>query len=263
MPMDNTPGSITDPQWEYIKGLVKKKDLIGNTRYTPTREQLEFFRAGDYSGMSKLQASKAIEKLLMLNDKPPEPAIPMNRDIVEASATPLDLSDADVRPQGTVDAGEFGTITAPSQPTPVQALENRAREVSATPLDDEVSAGFYFIVDPTDNVEKFFHVTKGKEGGRWEGRTFLEVRASDTTYPIKLAVHREAVYREILKDPVKAMNEYGIRIGNCGCCGRTLTARDSRLRGIGPICAARLMMEDAQATDDQLDMLRSLGLKKD
>ena len=123
-------------------------------------------------------------------------------------------------------------------------------------------AGYYFINDPTrkdeeDNpIPSFFKVQKGKEGTRWEGYTFLEIQASDYFYPIKDIERRSLIFAEILKDPVNAMNEYGLRLGRCGVCNRTLTDRHSILRGIGPICAARL---ESQPTEEDLDMLRQLG----
>lgn len=38
-------------------------------------------------------------------------------------------------------------------------------------------------------------------------------------------------------DPAAAAKLYGIRTGNCSCCGRELTNPESIARGIGPICA--------------------------
>ena len=103
----------------------------------------------------------------------------------------------------------------------------------------EVPAGYFFIIDPTDNVEKFFKVDKPTEG-KWAGYQFLKVQASSDFWPVKNKEHRNAIFTEIAKDPTTAMNEYGMRLGRCGVCNRTLTARDSRLRGIGPVCAANL-----------------------
>jgi len=123
------------------------------------------------------------------------------------------------------------------------------------PLSEGVAKGRYFIVDPVDNVEKFIHVEKPEPPSRWAGYTFIKVRASDDLYPIKDKAHREAILTEIAKDPVTAMNEYGIRLGVCGMCGRTLTQRDSRLRGMGPICAGKV-----SATPEDLDLLSQLGL---
>lgn len=115
--------------------------------------------------------------------------------------------------------------------------------------------GYYFIVDPTSGKESFFRVTKGKD--RWEGYTFLAIQASDDWYPIKDQERRQKVYDTILVDPINAMNEYGQRIGKCGVCGRTLTDRDSRLRGIGPVCAERIL---GAPSEEDLNILKSLGL---
>jgi hypothetical protein len=260
MALDETPGSITEPQSKYIAGLVDKKDMRGNERWTPTHEQLLYLRAGDYSAMSKDQADKAIKKLLMLNDR-----------IVEEH--PLNSFDelAQAKPQSL----PAGATSDEDEPPPVPVLETRDpvhhNELVGrlTELEAQVDEGYYFIVNPNladhhdrNNGERFYHVSKGKEGTRWEGYTFVESRGGDFLYKVRDVKERIAILETIAQDPVTAMNEYGMRLGVCGCCGRTLTARDSRLRGIGPICAARLMMEDAQATPDQLDMLTKLGIRK-
>lgn len=264
MPMDDTPCSITDPQKKYIVGLVDKKDLRGNNRYMPTHEQLLYLRAGDYSQLSKLKASKVIEQLLKLNDKPIEP--------VAQSLPQGATSDVDTTYTLVVAAGVDPFPNA----TPVQALDKegapnprKAQVDKLTALEEQVADGnhYYFIVDPTqvdgnNNGELFFKVSKPEPPSRYAGRVFIETRGGDFHYPVKDYTRRIAILTEILKDPVKAMNEYGIRLGVCGNCGRTLTARDSRLRGIGPICAEQLMMQDAQATDDQLALLTKLGIRK-
>lgn len=107
---------------------------------------------------------------------------------------------------------------------------------------NKVIQGRYFIVDPKDNVEKFIHVDKPTEGN-WKGYTFVKVRASDDLYPIRDRQHREMILVEIAKDPVTAMSLYGEKLGVCGRCGRTLTQIDSRLRGLGPICAGKVREE--------------------
>jgi hypothetical protein len=113
------------------------------------------------------------------------------------------------------------------------------------PSEDEakVSQGRYFIVDPTTGEERFFKVDKPEPPSRWAGRTFVSVQASDDFYPVKDRERREAILAEIAKDPVNSMNEYGIRLGACGRCGRTLTNIDSRLRGLGPVCAGIIRQE--------------------
>jgi Family of unknown function (DUF6011) len=41
---------------------------------------------------------------------------------------------------------------------------------------------------------------------------------------------------EILYDPQRAQAEFGKLTGRCGCCGKTLTDPNSKMRGIGPEC---------------------------
>jgi hypothetical protein len=143
--------------------------------------------------------------------------------------------------------------TAPDEVAPVLGLGTKPAPDKLPPQ------GYFFIVDPTesdpDKVEKFFRVRHGREDTRWEGYAFLDVQASDFFYPVRDPRRRSLIFAEILKDPVSAMNEYGMRLGRCGVCNRTLTDRHSILRGIGPICAERL-----GPTQEQSDLLKRLGL---
>jgi hypothetical protein len=206
-------------QMNYMTGLRDKKDLT-----SLTDEQREFLfnepalEALDNNGVNKvLDALKALPWL-------PKP-------------------------------GQTVPIAVPSQ-NPAQGGETTVMG-TATSLSEKVNKGRYFIVDPIDGKEKFVKVDKPEAPSRWAGYTFLNVQASDDFYPIKDKAHREAIFEAILVDPIKAMNEYGIRLGVCGNCGRTLTDRDSRLRGLGPICAARIL---GAPSVDQLTALRKLGL---
>jgi hypothetical protein len=138
-------------------------------------------------------------------------------------------------------------------------------ELELESLENLTRPARYFIVDPTDGVEKFYRVNKPEAPSKWAGRTFIDVQASDYFYPVKDVKHKLAILKTIAVDPIMSMNEYGMRLGVCGNCGRTLTDRGSRLKGIGPICEGRLIEEGliGQATDEQLEMLRRLGLKHD
>jgi hypothetical protein len=138
--------------------------------------------------------------------------------------------------------------TKPTNPAQVELAE----------AESKVEKGHYFIVDPFDGEEKFFKIEKPEPPSRWAGYTFIKVQASDFFYPVKDITRRTLILNEIAKDPINAMNEYGIRLGVCGYCGRTLTAVDSRLRGMGPICAGRIL---GQPTPEQDDILRRLGFK--
>ena len=221
--MTTEPGTITDKQGAFIIKLLAQKDLtpLHVIEVSDLSEgQLAWLVAqshedhGNLARLSKDAASKIIENLLKLNDKP----VPVTNN-----------------PQATNN----------NQPVP--------------------DAGYYFINDPTRTdpvtgespVPSFFRVQKGKKDTRWEGYTFLAIQASDYFHAIKDSKRREIIFAEILKDPVNSMNEYGLRLGRCGVCNRTLTDRHSILRGIGPICAARL---DSTPTDEDIDTLKQLGL---
>lgn len=152
--------------------------------------------------------------------------------------------------QASTAIGELLKLDAPSQPAqPTQATQPSS--------ESKVGKGRYFIVDPTDNVEKFIKVDKPEPPSRWAGRTFVSVQASDDFYPIKNPTHREAILATIAEDPINSMNEYGIRLGVCGSCGRTLTQIDSRLRGLGPVCAERIL---GVPSAEEATVLSQLGL---
>lgn len=102
----------------------------------------------------------------------------------------------------------------------------------------EVPAGRYAVTDPTDGVFKFFHLDRPTEG-RWKGYTFLKVRASDDLHPIRAKAHRDAVIAAIAEDVEKAQTQYGVKLGHCYRCGRTLTDQTSRDLGIGPDCRSK------------------------
>ena len=238
--MDESPNSITAPQYKFLCDLVSSKEL------SSLSEREIAFLTGDkerFLRMSKQQAHNAIQKLVELGKKaqvatPPQPS--------QIEVTP-DLTEADILPNPA--------------PQPLKTTLVSKGEPSQVKNDPNVpDAGYYFIVDPTSEPagkESFFRVSKPDENSRWHGYTFLAIQASDDFYSIKDKQRRDAIYAEILKDPINAMNEYGIRLGRCGVCNRTLTDRDSRLRGIGPICAARL---DSTPTQEDIDLLTMLGM---
>lgn len=102
---------------------------------------------------------------------------------------------------------------------------------------DKVPAGRYAILE--EGVVKFYRVTHGKEGGRWAGYTFVEAQASDDHWPVKNSARRNTILRAIGADVAAAMALYGMELGKCGHCGRTLTS-EWRKKGIGPVCAQKM-----------------------
>jgi hypothetical protein len=116
------------------------------------------------------------------------------------------------------------------------AQENPWKVVRA--LENVTPAGRYAITE--DGVTKFYIVQKGKDGTPYAGRTFVKVQASDDLYRIKTPQRLSKVLSAINEDQKAAMLRYGLELGSCGHCGRTLTDAESRAKGIGPVCAGKL-----------------------
>lgn len=86
-----------------------------------------------------------------------------------------------------------------------------------------------------DGEVKFYRVEHGSPKGKWAGFVFLSAQASDDLYPIRNKDSRQAILDAIAVDPQAALALYGIELGVCGRCGKTLTS-EYRTLGIGPVC---------------------------
>lgn len=100
----------------------------------------------------------------------------------------------------------------------------------------DVPAGRYAVEE--DGTLKFFRVDRPTEG-RWAGRTFLKIQASDDLYNVRDPQRKFAILLAIAEDPRAASVRYGRELGKCGVCGKVLTDETSRANGIGPVCAAK------------------------
>jgi hypothetical protein len=104
-----------------------------------------------------------------------------------------------------------------------------------------VPRGAYAIpsvkVNPNAVNETNFYSVWLKEfddGIRWTVRQIV----SEERYKIPRHVQYK-VLTAIAENPGEYAKQYGLLIGKCGVCGRTLTNDESRERGIGPVCASR------------------------
>lgn len=98
----------------------------------------------------------------------------------------------------------------------------------------EIKAGRYAI--DIDGTVKFYKVDRPTEG-RWKGRTFVKVQASDELHQIRSKDAINAILKAIVDQGVnESLARYGQLLGSCGVCGRTLTDETSRELGIGPVC---------------------------
>ncbi len=115
-----------------------------------------------------------------------------------------------------------------------QIAADKASRQAPKAQTQEVPAGRYALGEG-DEV-RFYRVDRPTEG-KWKGYVFVKIMASDEAHSIRNRVERERVLAEIGKDPHAASCKYGLLIGSCGVCGRTLTNAESRARGMGDICA--------------------------
>lgn len=126
-------------------------------------------------------------------------------------------------------------LLAMPKPQPTVVVQGQAGTVEV-PDEATVPAGRYAL--RTEGVVKFYKVDRPTEG-RWAGKVFVKVQASDDLHPVRGSAG-VAVLARIAEDAQGAMALYGHEIGSCGKCGRTLTDEDSRARGIGPVCIQKM-----------------------
>lgn len=143
-----------------------------------------------------------------------------------------------------LDSKDFSTLTRAGASTVITALcglpkVTLAQKAATQGGPEGVPNGRYAIHDPRDDVLKFYKVNSPTDGN-WAGWMFVEVQASDEFHPIRDRNHRAQILAVINEDVKGAMLRYGIEIGCCGHCGRTLTNELSRELGIGPICRGKM-----------------------
>ena len=84
----------------------------------------------------------------------------------------------------------------------------------------------------------FVRVDKPTEG-KWAGRTFVAIQASDELHKTYGGQALGLLSKIVEAGPKDAGIRYGRELGVCGRCGRTLTDEASRAAGIGPVCASK------------------------
>lgn len=101
-----------------------------------------------------------------------------------------------------------------------------------------VPAGRY-AVDGNEGQTVFVKVDIPTEG-RWAGRIFVKVQASDELHRTSRDVADALLGKIAAAGVQESMLRYGREIGSCGHCGRTLTNEESREYGIGPKCRSNM-----------------------
>lgn len=112
----------------------------------------------------------------------------------------------------------------------------KATPVVTAPVATTVKSGHYALV--VDGTVKFYRVNTPTEG-KWAGYTFVDAQASDDYHKVGREASRK-ILAAIAADPETAMRRYGLELGVCGHCRRTLTNDESRKYGIGPVCRGKM-----------------------
>lgn len=92
---------------------------------------------------------------------------------------------------------------------------------------------------PLDETLHFFEASLPQKG-KWKNSIFLHEQAGDDFYRVRGWDRELAILTALGADAVAAVARYGVEIGDCGICGRTLTDEESRERGIGPVCVRKM-----------------------
>lgn len=113
-----------------------------------------------------------------------------------------------------------------------------AQPVAVAPVTPAAVADGHYALVAADGTVKFYEVNSPTEG-KWAGRTFVAVQASDDRHAVRNPAARTAILAAIAADPKAAMLRYGAELGRCGHCNRTLTS-EWRKVGIGPVCNGKM-----------------------
>lgn len=96
-----------------------------------------------------------------------------------------------------------------------------------------------FALDMPEGTLHFFMASLPQKG-KWQGAIFLSEQASDDFYRVRGQERETYILRAMLEGLLDAVVRYGLEIGVCGVCGRTLTDDQSREAGIGPVCLRKM-----------------------
>lgn len=152
----------------------------------------------------------------------------------DTGAEPKDYTAADYRRDANL-AAATGTVNP--RYAGVRAAREEAKKVLATlvPGHDK----FRVAVQLPGDKLRFFQLDMPLKG-KWAGCLFMKEQASDELYRVRDIVREEAVLNAVIADAQGALKRYGLELGSCGMCGRTLTDEASRALGIGPVCIDKL-----------------------
>lgn len=100
-----------------------------------------------------------------------------------------------------------------------------------------------YAVPGDDGKLRFIIVDAPGPDSPYHGNRYVKVQASEERYRIGQQYNGQTytgkmvdTIRRIVDNPIEAMRRYGLELGVCGRCGRTLTDEVSRETGFGSTC---------------------------
>lgn len=125
---------------------------------------------------------------------------------------------------------------APRQPVPYPAPVPQSAPARNSWFDElQVPPGRYAVENKQGELR--FYIVRENNHPRFKKYRKVFVQASDNEHFIKDRFAKQSILEAILAAGIEiATLRYGLELGVCGVCGRTLTDEDSRALGIGPIC---------------------------
>lgn len=99
-----------------------------------------------------------------------------------------------------------------------------------------VPRGSYALENKDQRINDiaFYSVWIRDDGSRWSVKRY----SSDELVGLP-RVQQYGILERIAADPLAAATRYGLEKKRCGICHRKLTRKESRERGIGPVCAEK------------------------
>jgi hypothetical protein len=104
-----------------------------------------------------------------------------------------------------------------------------------------IEAGYYAVPSTTGNNDLDFFLVQIPDKGDWTGCLFVK-RVLGGHDPQRVAKATAEGWLAMIPGEAAhtAMARYGMEMGRCGRCNRTLTDNVSRAIGLGPDCAAKM-----------------------
>ena len=214
----------TPAQIDYLESLAEKvghpvPDHVDLTTWTTAQasEMIDTLKSKAPAGSAKMATERQVAYI---------------QGLISEREMPAEFTDLTV---GSVTT-ESVTVEAASAMIRTLMVQPR-RPVQAQDAYENVPDGNYAILNASGKGDVVFY----RVWTRRDGNRGVDLQVSDDFVPVNRA-QVPGIMDRIAQDPGRALARYGHEIGRCGICSRTLTNEESRARGVGPKCAAKIAL---------------------